>query len=260
MMQTEPNDSPLMLTTDVQAILRLVGGAAELWYQPSLQREFTLDALRKLLHAQVGVCYAFGDVLTGGTTACGPFTHVGLDDAQRTQFETYLRTGTPPDPVLDVLASIDGRVITLARPDAVMDADWYGSDHFTQLRQPLGLDHALYVKIVAASLGRQTIVMLVRAAGEPAFTDRDAYLCELCLSELAWPYTPDVDFTDPRLDALQPRLKRVMRHLLEGDSEKQVAVKLGLSPHSVHQYVKQLYAQLEVSSRGELLAQWVGKF
>ena len=38
------------------------------------------------------------------------------------------------------------------------------------------------------------------------------------------------------------------------------ALKLGLSPHSVHQYVKQLYAQLEVNSRGELLAQWVGKF
>jgi DNA-binding CsgD family transcriptional regulator len=55
-------------------------------------------------------------------------------------------------------------------------------------------------------------------------------------------------------------LKKVMRLLLEGDSEKQVALKLGLSPHSVHQYVKQLYAQLEVNSRGELLAQWVGKF
>ena len=42
--------------------------------------------------------------------------------------------------------------------------------------------------------------------------------------------------------------------------QQQVALKLGLSPHSVHQYVKQLYAQLEVNSRGELLAQWVGKF
>ena len=90
---------------------------------------------------------------------------------------------------------------------------------------------------------------------------RDIEPGQLCGADgLGWPYTPEVDYTDPRIDALQPRLKKVMRHLLEGDSEKQVALKLGLSPHSVHQYVKQLYAQLEVNSRGELLAQWVGKF
>ena len=253
-------DPTVMRAADVQAILRLVGGAAELWYQPVLQREFTLDSLCKLLNAKAAVCYTLGDVLTGGTTACGPATFVGFDKAGQERFDGYLKTGTPKDPVIDVLAAIDGRVITRARADAVADEAWYGSEHFKQIRQPLGLDHALYVKIVAASLGRQTIVMLSRAKGEPAFTDRDAYLCELCLSEMAWPYTPDVDYTDPRLETLQPRLKKVMRHLLEGDSEKQVALKLGLSPHSVHQYVKQLYAQLEVNSRGELLAQWVGKF
>ena len=50
-----------------------------------------------------------------------------------------------------------------------------------------------------------------------------------------------------------------MKLLLEGDSEKQVAFKLGLSPHTVHEYVKNLYSELQVSSRGELLAQFVGK-
>jgi len=258
-MKVEPS-SPVMRSTDVQAILRLVGGAAELWYQPALQREFTLDSLCKLLNAKAAVCYTFGDVLTGGSNACGTMTSVGLDDAQREVFQKYLVTGTPRDGVLGVLSAIDGRVITLARPDAVADGDWYACEHHEQVRKPLGLDHALYVKIVAASIERQTIVMLARGEGEDPFTDRDAYLCELCLSEMAWPYTPEVDYTDPRIEALQPRLKKVMRHLLEGDSEKQVALKLGLSPHSVHQYVKQLYAQLEVNSRGELLAQWVGKF
>ena len=251
---------PVMRAADVQAILRVVGGAAELWYQPALQREFTLDSLCNLLSAKSGVCYTFGDVLTGGENPCGPMSQVGLDDAAKGRFEAYLRTGTPRDPVIDALATMEGRVITLARADAVSDADWYGSEHYAQIRKPAGLDHAMYVKIVAASLGRQTIVTLSRVAGDKPFTTRDAYLAELCLSEMAWPYTPEVDYTDPRIEALQPRLKKVMRHLLEGDSEKQVALKLGLSPHSVHQYVKQLYAQLEVNSRGELLAQWVGKF
>ena len=47
--------------------------------------------------------------------------------------------------------------------------------------------------------------------------------------------------------------------LLEGDAEKQVAAKLGLSKHTVHEYVKMIYQQLGVSSRSELLSQWVGR-
>src|SRR5437867_7352050 len=91
---------PFMRATDVQSILRLVGGAAELWYQPQLQRQFTLDSLCRILGAAVGVCYTMGDVLTGGTTPCSQFTHVGLEDKGVKLFENYLASGTPRDPVL----------------------------------------------------------------------------------------------------------------------------------------------------------------
>jgi DNA-binding CsgD family transcriptional regulator len=45
--------------------------------------------------------------------------------------------------------------------------------------------------------------------------------------------------------------------LLEGDSEKQVAARLGISPVSVHDYVKALYRYFGVNSRGELMAYFV---
>ena len=72
-------NTPVMKTTDVQAILRLVGGAAELWYEPTLQRQFTLDSLCRMLDAKVGVCFTLGDALVGGMTPCSNFTQVGLD-------------------------------------------------------------------------------------------------------------------------------------------------------------------------------------
>jgi DNA-binding CsgD family transcriptional regulator len=56
---------------------------------------------------------------------------------------------------------------------------------------------------------------------------------------------------------LSPRMLQTLRSLLEGDSEKQAAAKLGLSPHTIHVYVKALYKRYNVSSRGELLARWV---
>ena len=52
-------------------------------------------------------------------------------------------------------------------------------------------------------------------------------------------------------------MEQTLRSLLGGDSEKQVAAKLGLSQHTVHVYVKQLYKKYGVSTRAELLARWV---
>lgn len=56
---------------------------------------------------------------------------------------------------------------------------------------------------------------------------------------------------------LPPRLRQTLAGLLAGDSEKQVARRLAISPHTVHVYVKSLYRRFGVSSRGELLARWV---
>ena len=59
-------------------------------------------------------------------------------------------------------------------------------------------------------------------------------------------------------DDLSPRMEQTLRSLLSGDSEKQVATRMGVSPHTVHVYVKAIYRKYGVSSRGELLARWVG--
>jgi DNA-binding NarL/FixJ family response regulator len=58
---------------------------------------------------------------------------------------------------------------------------------------------------------------------------------------------------------LAPRLRQVLDLLLAGDAEKQIAGKLGLSPHTIHDYVKMVYRRFNVCSRGELLAKWVRK-
>ena len=58
---------------------------------------------------------------------------------------------------------------------------------------------------------------------------------------------------------LSPRHQQTLDLLLAGDAEKQIASKLGLSRHTVHDYVKAVYRRFGVNSRGELLALWVRK-
>ena len=55
-------------------------------------------------------------------------------------------------------------------------------------------------------------------------------------------------------EQLPPRVRRVLRCLLEGLSEKEAARALKMTPHTVHSYVKILYQRLGVRSRAQLLA------
>ena len=54
-------------------------------------------------------------------------------------------------------------------------------------------------------------------------------------------------------------MRDTLQLLLSGDSEKEVAGKLGLSQHTVHIHVKNLYKRLGVCSRGELMAKCLAK-
>jgi DNA-binding CsgD family transcriptional regulator len=49
----------------------------------------------------------------------------------------------------------------------------------------------------------------------------------------------------------------VLHGLLKGLSDKQIAVALGLSRHTVHVYVKHIHRRYRVNSRAELLSLWI---
>jgi len=63
--------------------------------------------------------------------------------------------------------------------------------------------------------------------------------------------------TDPqiaaRLEALSPREEEVLRHLLEGYRVGTIARKLFISPHTVRNHLKKIFAKLEVRSQTELM-------
>jgi DNA-binding CsgD family transcriptional regulator len=61
----------------------------------------------------------------------------------------------------------------------------------------------------------------------------------------------------PETKGLSPRHLQTLQRLLAGDSEKEIAAYLGVSPHTVHVYVKGLYRHFNVASRGELTARFV---
>lgn len=96
---------------------------------------------------------------------------------------------------------------------------------------------------------------LHRAYGAPPFSPAEHRLLRMFHTELGRLWKRDVlkSAGDPASD-LPPRLSQTLTELLSGKSEKEIAARLDLSRHTIHNYVKALHQRFEVSSRGELLA------
>lgn len=56
-----------------------------------------------------------------------------------------------------------------------------------------------------------------------------------------------------RLLRLSPRERQVVDLLLEEDSDKGIAARLGLSVHTVHSHVQRIYRKIGVRSRTQLV-------
>ncbi len=91
----------------------------------------------------------------------------------------------------------------------------------------------------------------------PRFSATERKIIDLVHSQMSWIYDDDLLSVSRKEISLSPRQRQTLDHLLTGDSEKQIAAKLQLSPNTVHHYVKALHRHFDVSSRSELLAKWV---
>lgn len=56
---------------------------------------------------------------------------------------------------------------------------------------------------------------------------------------------------------IPPRRREVLDFLCDGHSEKEISSNMGITPGTVHCYVKALYKQFQVTNRGELLSLWI---
>ena len=68
------------------------------------------------------------------------------------------------------------------------------------------------------------------------------------------PITAAMTSTATQERPLSRRATQTLDALLGGASEKEIADRMGLSVHTVHQYVKTVYRALGVRSRAELMA------
>jgi DNA-binding CsgD family transcriptional regulator len=64
---------------------------------------------------------------------------------------------------------------------------------------------------------------------------------------------------EAKIEQLSSTQVRVLRLLLTGMTEKEMASRLFVSPHTVHSHIQAVYRELEVTSRAELMSMFIDR-
>jgi DNA-binding CsgD family transcriptional regulator len=255
--------------TEVAGLLRISAEVAEVGPELHVRRTHILNRLLALIGGCWAVCSEMDARHVNGSGWAVPnsITCAGkLSSYQQAVIDQYL-TGqlAALDPCVPLLLRANRSVAAVRRSD-VVDRSWFSSDHFNLVRRPIGFGESLY-GILTTPAGRRLKLSLHREMKDQPFAERHVRLLNIFNENLAALYDAPREVRSPRdastspharIESLPARLRPVLQRLLAGDAEKQAALKLGLSPHTVHEYTKVLYRTFAVNSRGELLAQFVG--
>lgn len=249
---------------DLRSIYRLIGECRDLgadWHQ---WRAHALEGLRQLTGAQAAAGGEVQGFLTDGPKQIDLMSLGWADNVGRTMWAKFIRGEAPTaDPMYERMLETLGRrggLVTHTLHELIEERQWRRSEHFNEYRLPGRVDGCLYSYFSLPSAGKDVIdvIELYGALGNRPFDQRERRLVLYFHHELAQLVGRQLAAAgDPSLSTLPPRLQDVLMRLLEGDSEKQVAVGLGLGRSTIHEYVTALYRRFGVSSRGELMAHWI---
>ena len=239
-----------MRLREVRAAFRLIGEIREQGDDPAKWRPHMVRRLRKLFRAEVVISsevHVRPGTGKGGTGKGGTVRVIDVG---------WGCDGSDGDRVWQIQSEVD------AQPDAYMLAVTAGAADDPTGPVPVRptapvREGSTFVlsQYPLAHLGAIDQLGLHRGFEDGPFTPADHRLARLFHVELGRLWKRDAlrRATDPLSD-LPPRLAQTLAALQAGCSEKEVSVRLGISPHTVHNYVKALHQRLCVTSRGELLA------
>lgn len=251
---------------DTRQILTLVGEVRELGCDVSLWHPHLLDGVCRLTGAQVGIGANMRNFVRGKEPEGLGVYRTGWPDAQtEKRWSDYVNSvDVQSTPEYAKLVGFPGRIVTRTRTQIYEDSLWYRSKTFNEFHRACGLDHYVFsiVRLGGLDGGKDLFnsLWIHRPLGARAFGRREWWIVRTVHASVAAMVGEALAAPgEPGVGALSPRQRDVLDALLEGDSEKQAAARLGISPTTVHEHVAALYRHFGVASRGELMARFVGR-
>ncbi len=245
---------------DVEALVRLVARVGDPTAEHSLveRKRMLLEGVAELIEADVWLwsVTAHNDAVAGDMATQGLIDGGWRDSAERVALARFL---TEPETAIPVQAPIArlarlGSPVTVHREEFVPDDVW---QRVGEMYYASGLRHFL-LSIYPLSEDQFSAVGFHRRAERPPFSERDRGLVHVIFQQVDWLHRQGENLpVGSSVLTLTARERQVLIFLLDGDTRKEIALKLQLSEHTVGDYMKNIYRQLQVRTRGELLSLFI---
>lgn len=251
-------ESSRLSAQDLRTVYMLIGECCELGADPLVWRQHFLSRLNACFGAVASVdIEATFDSKVPGIGAkvdmaltLDQFTGRERDLLTRCMREMRMEANPLGVELLQVCALHQSAAVT--RRERVSDATWQSCEFMTEYFGPLGWDDML-VAIIKLPTGLRCF-NFSKVRGDRPFSPRDARMLQLLVSELS-AISPQrlAPMSEQSLLDLPPRMREILAALADGDNEKQIAARLGITRNTVHEYVRRLFGRFGVSSRSELM-------
>lgn len=249
--------SSLPSLSELRGVFRLLGECTELGADPILWREhFAVGCSTLISEHFVSLVESRLSLTADGKpkpTTLGDFHGGSLINERFELIQEFMKSPEKINPMVPATISQAADSVTLLRHEVLSERSWYRSHFYQDFLRPLGLND----QVVSVELRRPDAVSAICWLSYPnqKCTPRAARLLNLVHEELArlkltGKLAPLGGFS---LLDLSPRHREILYGIFQGDSEKQLALRLGISQHTVHDYLKRLHRRLGVRSRGELI-------
>ncbi len=239
---------------DIRAMVRLLGEVGGSEAALNNKRVQLLEGIQQLIDADMWTWSLMGELDPASPPVHTIFLHGGFEDDQLAK---HLSLQEHPDlqwltaPLMTKLATATGQV-TRTRQQLVSEEVLLSSKIY-----PLFLEADLGATMLSGrptSQGQMSMICLFRRVDKPLFSERDARIAHILLSEVpwlhdsAWPNHPRSGIMN-----LTRRQRSVLPLLLQGLSRKEIADLLDFSEHTLNDHTKDIYKAFDVHSQKELM-------
>lgn len=164
--------------------------------------------------------------------------------------------------VNDVIARIVGMSgrFRACRLCDVMSAEWFDTPSYRNYYRDCGHRDAIYAAF-PVNEDAESWFGLFRATEQPPFSAEDRDTLAYALRGIKW-FHRQLLLSHGLLVASSPMAlveRQVLRCLLTGLAEKEIAAVQGQSYHTTHEYIKRIYRKFGVTNRAALMALWLGQ-
>jgi DNA-binding CsgD family transcriptional regulator len=274
--ETPAQAGDFVAARDAVRLLQMMGTLTQARSDPRAWRVELLQRLCEILVAAAAAAFTLKGVNGDAAgLAVVSFLEAGFkSEAQQQAFMREFNEAPFHDPLshacLERFTSERLSALTCLRSEVCGDEIWNANPHVQNYRRATGTGDCIlslhrgiergtcHALMAFKPLSDEAAAAFVPGRPGPRFVPRDRLLLDTLHRGLESIYRSE-EATQKlnRASGLTPRLRQTLELLLGGDTERQVAMKLSLSVHTVHDYVKALYVHFGVSSRSELLAKWM---